>query len=247
MAEVLLLNPRKRRKARRKNPSPAQMRARAAFGRAAKARSRRANPARSRARPARTLPPVAVNPRRRRRSNPALRTYRAASRRRSNPMGLDSLQSLIAPMKEAAIMGAGAIGFEVGYAYINRQLPASLQASPGNVTAGSALKALITVVLGKALNRATKGLSMKAAQGSLVVQARDIVAGFLPSSLPLAGRMGYASPAGRIVNMSPRVGPNRTSMGAYMPPGATALLNAYMPPGITPLLNGTGERAMYVR
>lgn len=256
MAEVLLINPAKRRKARRANPSPAQKRARAAF--AAAARARRKNPAKRRRNPvAQAAVPYAENPRRRRRrvarrSNPALRTYR----RRRNPIGGVSVNSIVTMLKDGAVMGAGAVAADLGYGYIANMLPMTLRAGPGQITAGSALKAVITAAAGKMLSRATNGLSVKAAQGALVVQARDIALALLPPSIAgspagVAG-LGYATPAGRLVNYTARVGPNRpmgagAGMGAYVA-GRSPLLNgtrggmgAYMTPGATPLLSGSAR------
>lgn len=234
MAEVLLLNPRGRRKARRKNPSPAQRRARAAFAAAARARAK--NPARRRARnPVSLASPYAANPRRRRRarrSNP-IGAYRRVARRRSNPINLDGIMSML---QGAAVQGAGAVAMDVAYSYVAKYLPASMQAGPGQVTLGSAVKAVITAVAGKALSKATNGLSMKAAQGALTVQARDIVAGLLPAGT-MAG-LGYMSPAS-IANYSPRIGPTRTALGAYVQ-GGTPLLSAYTQGG-GPLLSGGGR------
>jgi len=245
MAEVLLLNPAKRRKARRRNPSPAQVRARAKFAAMARARSRRRNPAPRVA--ARNLagagsPKLTYesNPRRRRRRNP-VRTYRSAVlRRRRNPISLGGLSvaSLMSTVREAAVQGAGAVAMDVGYSYVQRYLPASLQAGPGQATAGAAVKALLTVVAGKLLSRATGGLSQKAALGALTVQARDLVSGMLPAGT-VAG-LGYAVP-GRVVNRNARIGPNRLSM--YAPPGsASPLLSAYTGAGVrSPLLSGAGN------
>lgn len=233
MAEVLLLNPRGRRKARRKNPTPAQRRARAAFAAAARARAK--NPARGRRarNPVSLASPYTANPRRRRRRYARRSNPIGAYRRRSNPINLDGIMSM---MQGAAIQGAGAVAMDVAYSYVAKYLPASMQAGPGQVTLGSAVKAVITAVAGKALNKATNGLSMKAAQGALTVQARDIVAGLLPAGT-MAG-LGYMSPA-PIANYSPRIGPSRTALGAYVQ-GGTPLLSAYVQGG-TPLLSSGGR------
>jgi hypothetical protein len=250
MSEVLLLNPRGRRKPRRRNPSAAQLRARAKFAAAARARSRRANPSTRRAVVrasvrANPSPAPYENPRRRRRGarrrNPALlRAYRSARRRR-NPIGGLNTSRLIDTLKGAAVQGVGAVGMDMLYGYIGRMLPSNLQAGPGQLTAGSALKAVLTAALGQLLDRPTKGLASKAAMGSLTVQFRDVAAGFLPTLVPgMAGRLGYATPASRVVNANVRVGPNRTSLGAYTgarPP----LLNAYTAPGVTPMLSGSAR------
>jgi len=257
MSEVLLLNPAKRRKARR-NPSAAQRANRARFAAAARAR---ANPAKRRR--ARRRNPVAVfspGPNRYAtgtargtayRHRVASSRTRTAAKRRANPirrrrrnpisLGGVNVNGVMAQLKEGALMGAGAVAADMGYSYIQRYLPASLQAGPGQVTAGSALKAVITAAAGVMLSRATKGLSRKAAMGALVVQARDIVAGLLPAG-SVAG-LGYATPATRLSLQSNRIGPNRASpLGAYTQ-GPTPLLSAYTMPGASPLLSGGGARA----
>lgn len=244
MAEVLLLNPAKRRKARRKNPSPAQRAARAKFAAMARARSvsaRRANPKRRRRNPA-PMVSYEANPRRRRarRRNP-IAAYRRVTRRR-NPIGLGSvsLNGIMAVAKEAAVMGAGAVAMDVAYGHVQKYLPASLQAGPNQATVGAAVKAVLTVAAGQMLSRSTGGLSRKAALGALTVQMRDLVSGMLPAGT-VAG-LGYAVP-GRVVNRSARIGPNQTTMNAYTPPGSkTPLLNAYTAPGsMSPLLSGVRD------
>lgn len=241
MAEILLLNPRSRsrsrrktRKGRRRNPSPAQLRARAAFAAASRARSR----------PRRAPVARAANPaprRRRRRSAPVMATYRRSSRRRTNPI---SMTGIVQMLQGAAIQGAGAVAVDVAYAYVAKYLPANMQAGPGQVSLGSAVKAVLTAFAGKALSKHTRGLSIKAAQGALTVQARDIVAGLLPAGTVTNG-LGFAVPA-PVVNYSPRVGPTRTAMGAYTP-GRPPLLSAYMAPGSSPVLSGARAREGAIR
>lgn len=232
MAEMLLINPR-RRKARkaRKAPSAAQRRARAAFAAASR---RRRNP-------------VAAAPKRRvsRRRNPISASIKRATRRRRNPISLGGgSASYMGMIKAAVVQGAGAVAVDVAFGQINKFLPASMIKIPGTVGVGDAVKAVLTVALGKALNKATRGLSMKAAQGSLTVQARDLIASFVPASMPL----GYYA-SGKVVQGNSRVGPNvRAGMGQYLPPGQTAMLNRYVTPGQTALLNGSGmQRSALVR
>lgn len=231
MAEMLLINPR-RRKARkaRKAPSAAQRRARAAF--AARARRRRN--------------PVAAAPKRAmRRRNPISASIKRATRRRRNPISMGSMTSgYMGMIKAAVVQGAGAVAMDVAFGQINRYLPASMVKVPGAVGVGDAVKAVLTVALGKALNKATRGLSMKAAQGSLTVQARDLIASFVPASMPL----GYYA-TGKVIQGTSRIGPNsRGSVGQYMPAGQSALLNRYAPPGATALLNGSGmQRSALIR
>ncbi len=247
MAELLLLNPRKRRrpaKAARKNP--ARRRRNPIAKVAAVSRRRRRNPI------------ARVGSARRRRRNPiALRSARRSSRgRRRNPIGGGlSVKGVLRTLTDAAIMGAGAVAVDMGYAQINRMLPATLQPVPGKVGVGDAVKAVLTAALGALLNKPTKGIASKAALGSLTVQARDIAAKLLSGAgVPMAGvaGMGYYTP-GAVINRTARVGPNRVitnngagqGMAQYLPPGRTPLLNGigqrvgqYLPPGRTPLLNG---------
>lgn len=234
MSEVLLINPRARRKSR-KPASAAQRRARAAFAAAARARS--LNPRRRRK--ARRRNPVAVGApvraaRRvaRRASNPVHR--RRTHRRRRNPISLGSSSAYVRMIKDGLIGGAGALGVDVAMGYITPYLPASLQRTPGSVGVGDAVKAVITIALGKLLDKPTKGMSMTAARGALVVQSHALLATMLPNTMTL----GYSVPA-NVVPMSNRIGPNRRSLNAYTAPGMTPLLNRYTSAGgPSPLLSG---------
>ena len=212
MAEMLLINPRKRgtRKAtkrrvvRRKNPVTAMVR-------------RKRNP-------------LAAM---RRRRNP-LAAMRMRARRR-NPIGGAMMGNYMTQIREAVIGGAGALGMDLVYGQINSFLPAALKRVPGSIGAGDAVKAVITVALGGLLSKPTRGLSDKAARASLTIQAYDIMKSFVPSSMTI----GYASPA-LIAQGTNRVGPIRRGMNAYT--NGTPLLNAYMSPGKTALLSGARSR-----
>ena len=220
MAEMLLINPRKRgaRKAtkrrvvRRKNPVTAMV------------RRRRKNP-------------LAAM---RRRRNP-LAAMRMRTRRR-NPIGGAMMGGYMGQIREAVMGGAGALGMDLVYGQINSFLPAALKRVPGSIGAGDAVKAVVTVALGGLLNKVTRGFSAKAAKASLTIQAYDIMKSFVPSGMTI----GYASPA-LIAQGTNRVGPIRRGMNAYT--NGTPLLNAYMSPGKTALLSGArnreGATAMY--
>jgi len=239
MAEMLLINPRKRRGSgakRRKAPSAKQRANWARFAKAARARasgSRASNPIKYRKR-------RRVGAKRRRNPIVAGRSItRAVRRRRRNPISLGgsvfNFRSYMTPIKDAAIMGAGAVAMDVGYAYINRNLPAMLQRKPGELGLGDAVKVLLTVAIGKLLSKPTRGLSSKAAQGALVVQAYNAVASFLPSSAPVNG-LGWAT-AGRVVQGSGRTNANSRAM-------RTGQIGQYVG-GNSPLLSGAGL-GMYV-
>ena len=213
MAEMLLINPR-RRKTRRT---------------AAKrtTRARRRNPiaqARAVARPMR------------RRRNPVAQMKRRVMRRR-NPIGMTS--GMMKMIQDAFIGGAGSIAVDLAQGQINKFLPATLQTRPGTVGLGDGVKAVMTVVLGRALNRTTRGLSMKMASGALTVQSAGIMKTLLGPML--GAQLGYYTP-GMVTNMNNRVGPIRNNgVGAYIPAGQTPLLSAYTKPGVTPLLSGAGK------
>lgn len=247
MAKMLLINPRPRRKSR-KAPSAAQRRVRAAF--AARARSRRrrnpvsptqvASLGRRRRNPVPALAPRAPQRQARRVARRAGRrsTNPIRSRRRRNPLNLGSASSYIGMLKQALIGGAGALAIDVAYGYVTPYLPASLQRTPGQISVGDAVKAVITIVAGKVLDRPTKGLASQAARGALIVQAHSLLAQLLPGAVTL----GYGVPA-RVANMSNRIGPNRR-LARYTAPGRTPLLARYASGGMTPLLNGDRESVM---
>lgn len=247
MAQTLLINPRKRgRKARRKNPSAAQKRNWARFAAMARSRAgsaRKSNPKRRRRNPANYASgyaPVmyATNPRRRRsyRRNPV----RAIVRRRRNPISLGgttlNMNSVVSMFKEAAIMGGGAVLMDWGYSKISQYLPASMQAGPGQISAGTVVKMGITAALGIVLNRATKGLSRKAAMGAMVVQARDVALAYAPASIAgsVAG-LGYLTP---VPAWQRNLRTNTNGVGAYLPGMRSPALNGYVPGMKSPTLNG---------
>jgi hypothetical protein len=228
MAELLLINPRKRvRKAKKAKR---------------KSRGRRRNPVSMRAVTRRAATPVAKkNPRRRRRAS----TFSLRRRRRNPSFRMGGIFSGLVPMlKNAAIGAAGAVGVDLAMGQVNKYLPDAVKVQPGKVGAGDAVKAVITVALGKLLSRPTRGMSVTAAQGALTVQAHGIIKQFLPATV--TAQLAYASPA-RIIPGSNRIGPN--TMAAYQRPGgSSALLNAYLKPGsASPMLNSARRRESFVR
>ena len=205
MAEMLLINPRKRTRKARKT--------------AAKRRVRRN--------------PIAAMTRRIRR-NPVRALKRRVMRRR-NPIGMAGMTGYMTSIREALMGGVGAVAFDIVHGQIKRFLPAALQVTPGKIGAGDAVRAIITVFVGQALNGVTRGFSKKAAMASLTVQAHDLLKGFVPAALPL----GYASPA-LVAQGTNRVGPIRQGVNAYTKPGSTPLLSAYT--SGSQLLNGARNR-----
>lgn len=231
MSQMLLLNPRKRRASgkRRKNPSAKQRANWARFAAMSRGRAaRKANPAPKRRRRSAA---------RRRNPAPLLAYRRRRSARRRNPIGggLLNFRSYIAPLKDAAIMGAGAIAVDAVFNYINRMLPANMRAVQGQLGVGTVVKLLATIAIGKLLSGPTRGLSSKAAMGSLVVQSRDIAMSVLPDSL--RPNLGFVT-AGRVVPGTGRVNSNmsagsNTPLLSRIDPGANALLGRVFPTGAT--------------
>lgn len=247
MAEVLLINParRKRRKSN-KSPSPAQRRARAAFAAAARARSR--NPHKRRAHRARVhrRNPISTlatrlthQPRRRRNPVHHHRVHHRTHRRRRNPIAMPfSVRGLMAQFQNALIGGAGSVAMDMLMQQLNRFLPIGFQKVEGlPPDMGDAVKAVLTVVAGNLLRGPTRGLSVRMAQGALTVQAAGLIKQLLPAGF---GGLGFYSPA-QVTQGVQRVGPIRKGVNAYMRPGVTPMLNgmgAYMRPGASPLLSG---------
>ena len=228
MAEMLLINPRTRRKARKANPAR---------------RRRRANPlALARVMPRRRRNPIAAV--RRRRANPIGAMRRRVMRRRNPAM----LGGYMGAIREALMDGFGAVAIDYAYHMIAKAIPGTagtmLTPNPTSVGAADAVKAVLTVVLGNALNGVTRGFSRKAAKASLTVQSYQIMKKVLPAQISsnLSG-LGYMSPAVVTSGGNTRIGPIRGQMGVYTAPGATPLLSAYTSSGsASPLLSGSGAR-----
>ncbi|NBS97610.1 MAG: hypothetical protein EBT08_15930, partial [Betaproteobacteria bacterium] len=178
MAEMLLINPRRRTRRKAKRAAPAR---------------RRRNP----------LALARVMPRRRRRSLTTVRRRRnpigAMKRRvmrRRNPSMLGG--NYMTAIREALMDGFGAVAIDYAYHMIAKAIPGTagtmLTPSATSVGAADAVKAVLTVVLGNALNGVTRGFSRKAAKASLTVQSYQIMKKVLPAQISsnLSG-VGYYS------------------------------------------------------
>ena len=229
MAEMLLINPRRRTRRKAKRAAPAR---------------RRRNPlalARVMPRRRRRNPIAAV---RRRRANPIGAMRRRVMRRRNPAM----LGGYMGAIREALMDGFGAVAIDYAYNMIAKNVPGVgtfLTPNPASVGTADAVKAVLTVVLGNALNGVTRGFSRKAAKASLTVQSYQIMKKVLPATITgnLSG-LGYMSPAVVAAGGNTRIGPIRGQMGAYTTPGATPLLSAYTSSGSSsPLLSGGGYGA----
>ena len=150
MAEMLLINPRRRTRRKAKRAAPA--------------RRRRHNPIALMApRRRRHRAAVAVHHRRRRR-NPIGAMKRRVMRRR-NPAMLGG--NYMMAIREALMDGFGAVAIDYAYHMIAKAIPGTagsmLTPNPTSVGAADAVKAVLTVVLGNALIGVTRGFSRKAA------------------------------------------------------------------------------------
>jgi hypothetical protein len=181
---------------------------------------------------------------RRRRHNPIGAMRRRVMRRRNPAM----LGGYMGAIREALMDGFGAVAIDYAYSMLTNALPANTKAylQPGaSVGAADAVKAVLTVVLGNALNGVTRGFSRKAAKASLTVQSYQIMKKVLPAQISsnLSGGLGYMSPAVIAAGGNTRIGPIRGQMGMYTTPGATPLLSAYTASGsASPLLSGSSAR-----
>lgn len=168
MAELMLLNPSPRRKAKRK-ASPAQLRALAA------GRRKRAD--------------MAVNPAPRKRRT----TLRAAShtptkrrKARRNPVGGMPTHGLMGSLLHAAYGAGGALAIDVAVTYL--PLPASLTTGNAKYLTKAALAVSLGIIGKKFLGRT----AAKMAEGALTVQAYE----FGKSLMQSAGmNLAYMSPA----------------------------------------------------
>jgi hypothetical protein len=231
MAEMLLINPRRRTRRKAKRAAPARRRRNPlALARVMPRRRRRANP-------------IAAVRRRARRRNPIGMMKRRVMRRRNPAM----LGGYMGAIREALMDGFGAVAIDYAYSMIAKNIPGVgtfLTPNPTSVGTADAVKAVLTVVLGNALNGVTRGFSRNAAKASLTVQSYQIMKKVLPSTISsnLSG-IGYYTPAMVTGGGNTRIGPIRGQMGAYTAPGVTPLLSAYTSSGsASPLLSGSGAR-----
>lgn len=203
-SQILLLNPRRRRR-RLSNPR----RARRAHSRRAHRRTyhRRANPRRVH----RVAGHYARSKRGRRfyvrahRSNPRMRR-----RRRSNPRLFSSSGGVMRDyVMPAAIGAAGAVALKIGWGYLSPKLPTMLQSGWGAMGGQAAVVLAAGYGLGRVMPRQRRQIGLGVV-GALTVIAYSAAVQLLSSYVPqLQGLRDYVDYAG--------------NMGAYMGPGAVAL------------------------
>lgn len=164
---LMLINPSKRR-AKRAAPKK-------------RARARRRNPVAALANPRRRARRTSAV--RRRRNPMALRSVRRSVRRRArNPISVKGFGSLAVGMvKEAVIGGVGSVAVDAVMGQVKPMLPLSMQSG----MAYTAVKALGTVALGMVARKMMGSAGMTAAQGALTVQMAGLVRQYAPASLTM--------------------------------------------------------------
>lgn len=198
MAEVLLVNPHRRGKKRRKNPS----------------RIRRKMTA---------LQRKYFGPRRKkhRASNPHHRSHRAMRRRHRNP-SLRGITGQVMPTVKAGFIGAGgALGLDLLWGYGKSYLPASMQ-SGATMYAAKALGAVLIGVIG---GKVLQGRGTAMAQGAMTVVLHEALKAQLMVSMPSLPLGQYLSGTGPVVGYQrsvpysravPGFGARTQSMGQYL-------------------------------
>jgi len=211
MAELFMLNPRRRRK-HRANPRRRH-------------RRHRSNPRRMTAKQRRYFGGARSNPhrrhRRRHRSNPirrARRRYFGNPRRRHyrrNPSLRLSTRGIVNQLTDAAQGAAGATIVDVLMGYINPNLPATmLTANVYPIVKGAV--AIGFGALGGMMGGQMGRFAAKGAEGSLICTLHDVIRSFLPATMALGYiNSGYVAP--------------RSNMGAYVRGVRTPLMGVRTP------------------
>lgn len=189
MSEILLVNPRKRRKARRAKARKSTRRRRRAVARVAAPRRRRRRAVARRRNPAK----------RRASRRPAMGYVvgsRKIRRRKLNP----SFRGITGNLKSTAMAGAvgavGALGNDLLYGYVKTRLPAQLQTGWGRV----AVKGLFAVLVGMVGAKVMRGKGQDLARGAMTVVLHEAFKGQLATmapQLPLGefDELSYVDPA----------------------------------------------------
>lgn len=197
MAEILLVNPRrrKRRKSRARRRKHRKV-----------SRRRRRN--------------VAVNPRRRRRRrrNPK---YRRVSRRRRNPVSLRGFGGKIMPTVKKGVIGAGGgLLLDLLLGYTKDKLPEQLQTGYG-LTATKVIGAVLVGIVG---NMALRGKGGDLAVGAMTVVLHDELKALAIAQFPelplgeyitYAPAIGYSGADALLEPSSVGVGEYMSGMGEY--------------------------------
>lgn len=202
MAQLLLLNPRRRRR-------KLTAKQRKYFGKRKRARRVSVKVHRPRRSRRSAVITVRANPRRRRRVafNPR--------RIRRNPMRIPTARNVIGQVQDAAVAAVGATVVDVAMGYVNPMLPAAAM-TPNVYPIVKGAAAILLGALGQSVGGQMGRWSAKMAEGSLIVTLHGVVRSFLPAGLAL----GYIN-SGYV----PRQG-----MGAYTMKGVrTPLMGVRTP------------------
>lgn len=177
MEQLLLVNPRGRKKRRTPSRNAKGRFVKRAHSASRKHRRRRRNPVPSL---------VSANPRRRRRH-----VVRSRRRYRRNPIGGGFLGNLTRPIVPAIVGAGGAIATDAAFGY----LPLPVQLKTGNLAILS--KAVVAVALGMLVGKfMNRRIGEQMTAGALTVQAHSALAPMVASVLPGLGYYGagYALP-----------------------------------------------------
>jgi hypothetical protein len=226
MAELLLLNPRRRRKNRAKRRVHAKRRRRHVARVAAPRRRRR------------TYSRVRRNPHRRRRS--VARVHRNPRRRyRRNPSFGGLTAGIMPTLKSGAVGAAGGLINNLLYGYLGPSasgfniLPAAITSSPALIALWQAAQALL---IGFAAKKVAPAYARDLAVGAMTITiygfAKTQLAAAMPS-LPLSGVGAYLTMAPVVSDTTP--GNYKTSAGGFYNPNVMAsralVANTYKPVG----------------
>ena len=218
--QLLLINPRRKRRAKKSRRRRARSRRRVVSHR------RRRRVARVSRRRSRRVGGYRI--RRRRAKNPRRhRSYKMRRRRHRNPIGLSS-RGITATVVPAAIGAVGAVGLDVAWGYLSGYLPASLQSGVLGTVAKIAGAFGLGMVAGKVVGR-EKGKLVTA--GAITVIAYGAIKEFAHSAAPSIPGLGAYMPGmgmsgfGDLAATNPAPylsGP--AGMGAYMRPATMGSL-----------------------
>lgn len=215
MAEILLVNPRKRRRKGKRRMSALQ---RKYLGKRRRRSSSRASaaPRRRRRRRSTTVARrrrnVYLNPRRRRSRRALTRSVR---RRRRNP-SLRGITGSVMPTLKSGFVGAtGAIGLDLAWGYTSRFMPAALAGSPLAQYGAKLIGAILVGMIGNKLPF-LRGRGRDLANGAATVVLHDAMKAQLQSSFPalqLGEYLTYAPAVGHMRRAGPLLS---TGMGEYL-------------------------------
>jgi len=158
MPELLLVNPRRRRR-KSKTSSRRRVRARAKSPR----RHRR-----------RAVAKISRRRRTVRLSNPRRRRYKR------NPSFRGLAGGVVPTLKAGAIGAVGALGTDLAYGYASKWLPTSMQTG----MAANAAKLVLAILVGAIGNKVLKGKGKDLAIGAVTVQLHDLAKAQLQAAMP---------------------------------------------------------------